>query len=200
MRFTAQRPDEIVAEYYSVGGGFVATAAELDAPIAVDETHPLPHPFRNAEELVARCRTHGLSVAELALANECARRPATTCVPSSPRSGGRCASASTAAARPTESSRAVSASSGAPPRCTGRSPRESAAPIRSSALDWVNLWALAVNEENAAGGRVVTAPTNGAAGIVPAVLHYYWHFVPGADEDGIIDFLLAAGAIGRCSR
>jgi L-serine dehydratase len=63
-------------------------------------------------------------------------------------------------------------------------------------LDWVNLFALAVNEENAAGGRVVTAPTNGAAGIIPAVLSYYCRFVPGADEDGVIEFLLTAGAIG----
>jgi L-serine dehydratase len=63
-------------------------------------------------------------------------------------------------------------------------------------LDWVNLYALAVNEENAAGGRVVTAPTNGAAGIVPAVLHYYTRFVPGATDAGVIDFLLTAAAIG----
>ena len=60
-------------------------------------------------------------------------------------------------------------------------------------MDWVNLFALAVNEENAAGGRVVTAPTNGAAGIIPAVLHYYTRFVPGADDDGIVRFLLTAG-------
>jgi L-serine dehydratase len=65
-----------------------------------------------------------------------------------------------------------------------------------TAMDWVNLWALAVNEENAAGGRVVTAPTNGAAGIIPAVLHYYTTFVPGADDDGVVRFLLTAGAIG----
>jgi L-serine dehydratase len=63
-------------------------------------------------------------------------------------------------------------------------------------LDWVNLFALAVNEENAAGGRVVTAPTNGAAGIVPAVLHYYRRFVPSASDRGVVDFLLTAGAIG----
>ena len=63
-------------------------------------------------------------------------------------------------------------------------------------MDWVNLFALAVNEENAAGGRVVTAPTNGAAGIIPAVLHYYTRFVPGADDDGVVRFLLTAGAIG----
>ncbi|MFN9740008.1 MAG: L-serine ammonia-lyase, partial [Pseudomonadota bacterium] len=64
------------------------------------------------------------------------------------------------------------------------------------AMDWVNAFALAVNEENAAGGRVVTAPTNGAAGIIPAVMHYYDRFVPGADEDGLVEFLLTAGAIG----
>jgi L-serine dehydratase len=64
------------------------------------------------------------------------------------------------------------------------------------AMDWVNLYALAVNEENASGGRVVTAPTNGAAGIIPAVLHYYRNFVPGSNEDGVVRFLLTAGAIG----
>jgi L-serine dehydratase len=63
-------------------------------------------------------------------------------------------------------------------------------------IDWVSLFALAVNEENASGGRIVTAPTNGAAGIIPAVLHYYVRFVPGADDDGIVRFLLTAGAIG----
>ncbi|MDR7303851.1 iron-sulfur-dependent L-serine dehydratase single chain form [Haloactinomyces albus] len=63
-------------------------------------------------------------------------------------------------------------------------------------MEWVTVYAMAVNEENAAGGRVVTAPTNGAAGIIPAVLHYYWHFVPDASEDGVVRFLLAAGAIG----
>jgi L-serine dehydratase len=63
-------------------------------------------------------------------------------------------------------------------------------------VDWVNLYALAVNEENASGGRIVTAPTNGAAGIIPAVLHYYVRFVPGADDDGIVRFLLTAAAIG----
>src|SRR5690606_9849838 len=65
-----------------------------------------------------------------------------------------------------------------------------------TALDWVNLYALAVNEQNAAGGRVVTAPTNGAAGIIPAVLHYYARFVPGSNDDGVVRFLLTAAAIG----
>jgi hypothetical protein len=114
---------------------------------------------------------------------------------SSSRSGGRCASASSGCA-----------TDGVLPGGLGVQRRAAAlhrsltarvgSPDPLTALDWVNLWALAVNEENAAGGRVVTAPTNGAAGIVPAVLHYYWHFVPGADDDGVVDFLLAAGAIG----
>ena len=196
MRFTASGPEQVVAEYYSVGGGFVATAAELDAPIAVDETHPLPHPFHNAEELVARCRTHGLSVAELTLANECARRPDADvraelaeiwqamrqCVDRGCANDGVLPGGLGVKRRAAAMQRSLTARVGNTDPLT--------------ALDWVNLWALAVNEENAAGGRVVTAPTNGAAGIVPAVLHYYWHFVPGADENGIIDFLLAAGAIG----
>jgi L-serine deaminase len=67
-------------------------------------------------------------------------------------------------------------------------------------LDWVNLYALAVNEENAAGGRVVTAPTNGAAGIVPAVLHYYTRFVPGATDAGVVDFLLTAAPSASSTR
>ena len=196
MRFTAAGSPDVVAEYFSVGGGFVATAAELDAPIAVEGDLPVPHPFRTADELVARCRTHGLSIAQLSYANEAARRPdvdvrATLveiwrtmrqcvdrgCATDGVLPGGLGVQRRAAAMR-----RSVTARVGSPDPLT--------------ALDWVNLWALAVNEENAAGGRVVTAPTNGAAGIVPAVLLYYWHFVPGADEDGVVDFLLAAGAIG----
>src|SRR5204862_2639430 len=82
----------------------------------------------------------------------------------------------------------------APGRFRELSGKSEADPLHG--LDWVNLYALAVNEENAAGGRVVTAPTNGAAGIVPAVGHYYSQFVPGADDDGIVRYLLTAAAIG----
>jgi len=74
--------------------------------------------------------------------------------------------------------------------------KDPANPMGDDPMDWVNLWALAVNEENAAGGRVVTAPTNGAAGIIPAVLHYYLKFVKGADRDGVRQFLLTAGVVG----
>ena len=84
------------------------------------------------------------------------------------------------------------------PGCASSCGAEAAGPSTDPlwAMEWVNLYALAVNEENASGGRIVTAPTNGAAGIIPAVLHYYTRFVPGADDDGVIRFLLTAAAIG----
>ena len=196
LRFTAAGAQETVAEYYSIGGGFVATAAELEAPIEADADHVLPHPFGRAVELVAQCRAHGSTMAEIALANEIARRPDTDvrqalvdiwramrqCVERGCATDGVLPGGLGVKRRAAAMHRTLTARVGSPD------------PL--SALDWVNLWALAVNEENAAGGRVVTAPTNGAAGIVPAVLHYYWHFVPGADEDGVVDFLLVAGAIG----
>jgi L-serine dehydratase len=196
MRFRADGATPIVAEYYSIGGGFIATAAELDVPIVGPVDRALPHPFRSADELVARCHAHGISVAELALANEVARRPGDDvrgaldriwqamrrCVERGCSTDGVLPGGLGVRRRAAALHRTLMSQVGSPD------------PL--SALDWINLWALAVNEENAAGGRVVTAPTNGAAGIVPAVLHYYWHFVPGADTDGVADFLLAAGAIG----
>ena len=196
MRFRAGGATEIVAEYYSIGGGFIATAAELDVPIVGSVDQALPHPFHSADELVARCHAHGISVAELALANEVARRPGDDvrgaldeiwqamrrCVERGCSTDGVLPGGLGVRRRAAALHRTLTSHVGSPD------------PL--SALDWINLWALAVNEENAAGGRVVTAPTNGAAGIVPAVLHYYWHFVPGADTDGVADFLLAAGAIG----
>ena len=188
----------VVAErcYYSVGGGFVVREDELDEPIDADDGPPLPFPFHSAAELVAMCNAGGLSVAGLALANETVRRPVQEirhalheiweamqgCVERGCRTEGILPGGLGVQRRAAALSRTLA--------------RGPAAADPLVALDWVNLWALAVNEENAAGGRVVTAPTNGAAGIVPAVLHYYWRFVPGADEDGVVDFLLAAGAVG----
>jgi L-serine dehydratase len=200
MRFIALGTDAPAGEYYSIGGGFVATAAELDAPADATLEHPtdaaLPHPYRSAADLIERCRTTGLSVAELAAENEVARRPdldvdqqlATiwdamrACVARGCATDGVLPGGLDVRRRAAAMYRTLTA------------PADHPDPL--AALDWVNLWALAVNEENAAGGRVVTAPTNGAAGIVPAVLHYYWHFVPDADARGVADFLLAAGAIG----
>lgn len=195
MRFTANGASARESECYSIGGGFVATAAELAAAIEPDPTQ-VPHPFRNAAELVDRCDRLGLTIAELTLENERARWPDAdvrsrltdiwvamqSCVERGCAIDGVLPGGLGVQRRAAAMRRSLTARVG------------SADPL--SALDWVNLWALAVNEENAAGGRVVTAPTNGAAGIVPAVLHYYWHFVPDADERGVVDFLLVAGAIG----
>ncbi|WP_221489857.1 L-serine ammonia-lyase [Crossiella cryophila] len=183
--------------YYSVGGGFVVdeTAAGADR-IKVDDT-PVRHPFRNGVELLERTIETGLPISGVMLANELSWRPETEvrggllhiwqviqdCV----RSG--CAREGTLPGGLKVQRRAAGLFQ------TLSNEHYTTDPLR--VMDWVTLFALAVNEENAAGGRVVTAPTNGAAGIVPAVLHYYARFVPGATEDGVVRFLLTAGAIGQ---
>jgi L-serine dehydratase len=166
----------------------------LDSPADA----PVPHPFSDAAELLARAEAAGLSIAELMRANETSRRS-----PSDVSAG----IARIWAAMQACTARGLRGEGELPGglRVRRRAPalrrkleeqslRNEADPLL--AMDWVNLWALAVNEENAAGGRVVTAPTNGAAGIIPAVLHYYERFVPGADVRGVQTFLLAAAAIG----
>ncbi|MFZ9482865.1 MAG: L-serine ammonia-lyase [Ilumatobacteraceae bacterium] len=180
--------------YYSIGGGFVVEGDITDDEPVVDDHDPLPHPYHSADELLAECARTGHSIASLTHANECSRRPAEEvrhelltiwqamrdCVDRGCRTEGELPGGLGVQRRAAALHRAL--------------PAHSTDPM--AALDWVNVFALAVNEENAAGGRVVTAPTNGAAGIVPAVLHYYAKFVPGADDDGIVEFLLAAAAIG----
>lgn len=178
------------AVYYSVGGGFVvdddATGTDRIKP---DET-PVRHPFRTGDELLARVAESGSRISDVMFDNELSWRSAEDvrarllhiwsvmqeCVDNGCRNDGELPG--------------------------GLRVKRRAAALRANlgeqddAMEWLTLFALAVNEENAAGGRVVTAPTNGAAGIVPAVLHYYVRFVPGANEQGVIRFLLAAGAIG----
>jgi L-serine dehydratase len=186
--------------YYSVGGGFVVdegSAASGQGPLRPDST-PLPHAFRSGDELLARCSAHGLSISSLMLENEMTWRPE----PEVRRGLLRIWAVMQ------ECVRRGTASEGVLPgglEVRRRAPslyqrliENPEAGLRDplTALDWVNLYALAVNEENAAGGRVVTAPTNGAAGIIPAVLHYYTRFVPGADDAGVVRFLLTAAAIG----
>lgn len=197
VTFTTVDADGAVLEqrsYYSVGGGFVVRDDEFDAPIAGDLV-PVPHPFTCADDLLARCAASGLDVAQLAMENEVARRPVEhvraalleiwaamqACVERGCRTDGELPGGLGVQRRAAGLRRSLEAMGTTDPL---------------TALDWVNLWAMAVNEENAAGGRVVTAPTNGAAGIVPAVLHYYRRFVPGSSDDGVIDFLLTAGAVG----
>ena len=198
MTFTAWSGDEVVARrtYYSIGGGFVLDDDGSGAPTLRPDPTAVPHPFRTAAELVGQCRAHGLRISDLMLADECARRPEADV-----RAG-----LLEIWAVMTACVRAGSSTPGVLPG--GLKVRRRAADLHAwlqrtadpadplTALDWVSLWALAVNEENASGGRVVTAPTNGAAGIIPAVLHYAMRFVPGADDDTVVRFLLVAGAIG----
>ena len=182
--------------YYSVGGGFVVDDDAVGADRVVLDQTPVPHPFASATELLDICHQHGLRISDVMLANELSWRSEAevrdgllhiwsvmaACVEAGCRNEGTLPGGLQVPRRAPALFRDLASGAG------------SADPLQ--VMDWVNLFALAVNEENAAGGRVVTAPTNGAAGIVPAVLHYYVRFVPGADEDGIVRFLLTAAAIG----
>jgi len=183
-------------EYYSVGGGFVLDEDETGEPVLREDPAPVRHPFASGDELVAIARTHGLRISDVMLANEAAWRPE-----QETRAGllhlwsvmRACVERGTT-------------TSGVLPG--GLRVRRRAAALRrhlddeadaggtAEAMDRVTLYALAVNEENAAGGRVVTAPTNGAAGIVPAVLLHAAHSVRSFDDDAVVRFLLTAGAIG----
>ncbi|WP_148588364.1 L-serine ammonia-lyase [Streptomyces sp. WAC01526] len=180
--------------YYSVGGGFVIDEDAVgEDRIKLDDT-VLKYPFRTAAELLSLSRETGLSIPSLMLENEKAWRTEDeirtglleiwqvmqACVARGLSREGILPGGLKVRRRAANAARALRSEGDAAARAT----------------EWTTLYAMAVNEENAAGGRVVTAPTNGAAGIIPAVLHYYINFVPGADEDGVVRFLLAAGAIG----
>ena len=196
MRFTALSADHTVLReesYYSVGGGFIVRD---DEPEAVSGHRAVaPHPFASGAELLTRAREQGLEIDQLVMANE--------------RAWGSEADVRAGVLRIWTVMQACVERGfhqmGLLPgvlKVRRRAPKlyrtlteRGAAGHAFDALDWVNAWALAVNEENAAGGRVVTAPTNGAAGIVPAVLHFYCRFEPGANEEGVIRFLLTAAAI-----
>ena len=185
-------------EYYSVGGGFVVDEQAAGSDRIVEDRTPLPYPFHSAAELLAHCAAHGLSISQLMQANEAAWRPPEQthgklleiwqvmqdCVTTGCRTEGVMPGGLKVRRRAAGLYRQLS--------------EHPEANLRDAlnVLDWVDLYALAVNEENASGGRVVTAPTNGAAGIIPALLHYYTRFVPGADADGVVRFLLTAAAIG----
>ena len=205
MRFTAYgAAGEVLAQrvYYSVGGGFVVSEEVLAdgarQKVIAPDTTALPHPFHSGDELLRRAREVGGSIATVMRHNEnhwrsnaeidagllkiwrvmqdCVVRG---CATEGVLPGGFKVKRRAKALRDA---------------LTAHPEQALSDPLQ--VLDWVNLYALAVNEENAAGGRVVTAPTNGAAGIVPAVLHYYTRFYPGSSDAGVIDFLLTAAAIG----
>ncbi len=201
MRFTAfdaAGAEIATREYYSVGGGFVVNQDEAAEDRIVADTTDLPYPFHSGAELLQQCESHGLSIAGLMFANEHAWRDGTairqglreiwdamqSCVQRGIRESGTLPGGLHVVRR----APSLHAELSAKPEAAMRDPL--------TVLDWVNLYALAVNEENAAGGRVVTAPTNGAAGIIPSVMHYYDRFCPGANEQGAFDFLLTAAAIG----
>jgi L-serine dehydratase len=184
--------------YYSVGGGFVVDDSLAGADRIVKDRTELPHRFRSAERLLELSKEHDLPISGLMLENETMWRSEEEiragllriwhvmqeCVERGCRAEGLLPGGLKVERRASMLYRKLS-----------HRP-ESSLSDPLNVMDWVNLYALAVNEENAAGGRVVTAPTNGAAGIIPAVLHYYDRFYPKASEDGIVRFLLTAGAIG----
>ncbi len=185
------------ARYLSVGGGFVVTAGAPNTQV-LNAAQQLPHPFRSGKDMLEMASASGKSIARLMMENELTWRSEEdvtsgllhiwdvmqACVARGCRTDGELPGPFRVRRRAPELFRSL----------TERAERTLSDPL--SVMDWVNLYAIAVNEENAAGGRVVTAPTNGAAGIIPAVLHYYDRFVPGANKQGVVDFLLTAGAIG----
>lgn len=200
MRFTGyDSGDRALAQktYYSIGGGFVLDEAAIDNPTRSADDLVVPYPFQTATELLNLCQQHQLSISQLMLANETIWQPETAvkqallkiwnvmqdCVNRGCTHEGILPGGLKVKRRAPALYRSLN------------QPQTAAPPDPLGILDWVNLFALAVNEENAAGGRVVTAPTNGAAGIIPAVLHYYVRFCAGADAEGVVQFLLTAGAI-----
>lgn len=182
--------------YYSVGGGFVVDETAAAGDRIVPDRTPLKYPFLSGAELLTRCRESHLPISEVMRSNELAWRTdeeieagllriwqvMQDCVREGCETEGILPGGLKVPRRAYSLHKKLS------------DDRYSVDPLK--VMDWVNLFALAVNEQNASGGRIVTAPTNGAAGIIPAVLHYYRRFVPGATDAGVVRFLLAAGAIG----
>lgn len=203
MRFTVydQNGKELLSSvYYSVGGGFIVDHETAHNPNAklMKNAHVLPYPFKTAEELLKHCREQKMTIPELMMENEKSWRSEeevkkgilkiwhvmSACIDRGCATDGILPGGLNVRRR----------AKGLYEHLTSPAAKEFVNP--AEVMEWVSLWALAVNEENAAGGRVVTAPTNGAAGVIPAVLKYYEHFIPGATEDGIVTMMLTAGAIG----
>ena len=204
MRFTAFGGDSEALEsrtYYSVGGGFVVADTLADdgsrhKAVVADAT-VLPLPFRSGDDLLALTERHGCSLAEVMRRNERHWRPDADTDAGLLRIWDvmqACVQRGCSVEGVLPGGFKVRRRAAALAKRLGELEATTRDPL--VVMDWVNLYALAVNEENAAGGRVVTAPTNGAAGIIPAVLHYYTRFVAGASGAGVVDFLLTAAAIG----
>jgi L-serine dehydratase len=198
MRFTAYGADGAILdsrEYYSIGGGFVR---EEGQPDSADAKSPVPHPFRSAADLLELGEKHGLKIHQLMLANERTWRTDTEITEGIARIW-QAMQDCVARGMATEGELpgGLQVQRRAPAIAQRLTKYESNTQIADplEAVDWLNVWAIATNEENAAGSRVVTAPTNGAAGIIPSVAHYYMKFFNGT-SDGIIRYFLSAGAIG----
>lgn len=185
--------------YYSIGGGFVIDESEATADAHVVPQVELPYEFNNAVELLTLCQENKFTVSQLMMENEKVWRSEKEV-----RDGlmDIWAAMKECIANGLHSEGILPGGLHVKRRAMGlhksliRSTKPNIISSTLGAMDWVNLYALAVNEENAAGGRMVTAPTNGAAGIIPAVLMYYTEFTPNATEENVVDFLLAAAAIG----
>lgn len=197
MRFTAYGARQQILSsqvYYSIGGGFIVTEEEFGHDSSANS---VPYPFKNAAELLQLCKKNNLSIAQLMLANEQALHPSKNiktdlleiatvmqgCIEKGCKTPGYLPGGLEVRRRAPELFAKLQARGVPKPS------------LDADVMHWLNIYAMAVNEENAAGGRVVTAPTNGAAGIIPAVLNYYRNFYPGANDEGVVEFLLTAGAI-----
>ena len=192
--------DDVILQqtYYSIGGGFVVTAEELASGVSIGDMAPYPHEFNTANELLALCATQGKSIAQIKRENELSRRSAAEldrgltkiwdvmndCINRGLERGGILPGGLNVKRRAKPIHEALMAERGLN------------MPAPHTINDWMSVYAMAVNEENAAGGQVVTAPTNGAAGVVPATLRYWLDHVPGATPKRIPEFLLTAAAIG----
>ncbi|NRB00557.1 MAG: L-serine ammonia-lyase [Rhodobacteraceae bacterium] len=191
--------DVIFAEtYYSVGGGFVLTADELAAGKDTDDGPPVPYPFKSGAEMLRMAAREGKTIADLKRSNEHSRLTRTEL-----ESGisGLWDTMSACIDRGIETRGTLPGGLGVKRRAADiHAALEAERGLNLTAPhtinDWIGVYAMAVNEENAAGGQIVTAPTNGAAGVLPATLKYWLDHVPGASRDGIEDFLLTAAAIG----
>lgn len=201
MQFAALDADDEVLDskiYYSVGGGFVVDEQAAGADRIIEDQTKLPYPFKTAKELLELCQDTGLSISTLMWENEKTWHSEEeiktklleiwdvmeSCIKRGCKREGILPGGLKVKRRAPHLYRQLS----------NQSDASNADPL--TAMDWVSLYALAVNEENAGGGRIVTAPTNGAAGIIPAVLQYYMHFCHGASEENVVRFLLTAAAIG----
>ncbi|MEH6443085.1 MAG: L-serine ammonia-lyase [Oceanospirillaceae bacterium] len=204
MRISARDAQGIILyaqEYFSVGGGFILDKDEFhnaENTTTTDETAKVPYPFNTMAQLLDICKDHNMSIHQVMMANECHYRPASetragilkiwqamqNCVERGYHQEGILPGGLEVRRRAPALYKKLTSR----PEAALRDPL--------AALDWVNLYALAVNEENAAGSKVVTAPTNGAAGIIPAVLHYYARFYFSGSDAGVVKFLLTAAAIG----